>query len=443
MARKRRPFKVAGETVELSAPGLNLIRSEPYWLPSKAAARRGYVPRAVRLHYAVTFAPTPEAILVDGARTELEKLAKQCAQLWAEMLDWLGDPAGHSKPLYDGTLASLIDCYQRDPESGYHGLGTNTKKCYDEWCIVLDRLAGSRRVDRITGRDLRKWFLSIMDPLEPEGAPRVRLARGCVRQMTPILLNYGAELNLPGCLGLVDVLDRMTLRVPKETRTKWKLSRPKKIAMSYEQAEGIVRAGLAKGTRRHRSVAIGVAAQFEFTLRQIDVIGSWEKLDRVRELPANAITKQGKVWQPGLRYEDLMTGVLDLSTSKNDMPALFDIVAYPLFQMALAAVPEDERHGPIAVDESGQPFQRRYYVQLYTELAKDAKVPNEVWNMRARHGGVSEAKDAGADPVDIGKHAQHSNLQTTYKHYIVPNIETSRRVAKARVAHRQSKKDLA
>src|SRR5437763_12749523 len=114
---------------------------------------------------------------------------------------------------------------------------------------------------------------------------------------------------------------------------------------------------------------------------------------------------------------------------------MFDIRAYPLFQTALAAVPNEERYGPVAVDENGQPFQRRYYVQLYTELAKAAAVPNAVWNMRARHGGVSEAKDAGADPVDIGKHAQHSNLQTTYKHYIVPTIETSRRVAKARIAH--------
>jgi hypothetical protein len=61
--------------------------------------------------------------------------------------------------------------------------------------------------------------------------------------------------------------------------------------------------------------------------------------------------------------------------------------------------------------------------------------------MHAPHGGVSEAKDAGADLIDIGKHAQHSNLQTTYKHYIAPNIERSRRVAKARVAHRQSKKN--
>jgi hypothetical protein len=37
MARKRRPFMVAGEALELSAPGLNILRGEAYWLASKDA----------------------------------------------------------------------------------------------------------------------------------------------------------------------------------------------------------------------------------------------------------------------------------------------------------------------------------------------------------------------------------------------------------------------
>src|SRR5262249_55200218 len=148
----------------------------------------------------------------------------------------------------------------------------NTQVCYGDWCTTLDRLAGTRRINRVNGRDLRKWFLDILAPTTPEGAPRLRLARGCVRQMLPILLNYGAELKLDGCFELGTVLERMTLRVPKDMRKKWKKMRPKKQVMTFEHAEAIVNAGLAKGTRRHRSVAIGVAAQFEFTMAQVDVI---------------------------------------------------------------------------------------------------------------------------------------------------------------------------
>jgi hypothetical protein len=167
----------------------------------------------------------------------------------------------------------------------------------------------------------------------------------------------------------------MTFRVPKETRTIWKAKQPRKIAMSYEHAAAIVAEGLARGTRRHRSIALGVAAQFEFTLRQIDVIGEWEKIARAQGVTVGAIIDHGQAWRPGLRFEDFAGGVLDLTTSKTSTAAVFDVTAYPLFQQALAAVPEDERKGPLVVDESGTPIRRRYYQELYREIADAAKVP--------------------------------------------------------------------
>ena len=303
---------------------------------------------------------------------------------------------------------------------------------------LLERAVGAKRVDRINGRDLRKWFIEFMAPSERGGPPRVRLARGCVRQMMPILLSYGAEIGLPGCLDLAQVLDRMTLRVPSETRREWKASRPRKVAMTFDQAAAIVRAGLARGTRRHRSVALGVAAQFEFTLRQIDVIGTWERAEGHAILPTT-IVRHGRIWRPGLCYEHFADGTLALSTSKNDKDALFDVAAYPLFVEALAAVPVVERRGPLVVGDQGEPVFRRHYIDLYAELARAAGVPAEIWNMRARHGGITEAQESGVDIVDTSKHAQHSNISTTTRHYVVPSIETSRRVAGKRVEHRKRK----
>lgn len=43
--------------------------------------------------------------------------------------------------------------------------------------------------------------------------------------------------------------------------------------MTYAQAEAIVLKGIEMGTRRSRSVALAIAAQFEFTISQIDAIG--------------------------------------------------------------------------------------------------------------------------------------------------------------------------
>jgi len=73
----------------------------------------------------------------------------------------------------------------------------------------------------------------------------------------------GAELGLPGCLDLAQVLERMILRVPQTVKRAWKAARPKKI----------VAEGLRRGTRRHRSVALGVAVPVPGVVLEI-VIGA-------------------------------------------------------------------------------------------------------------------------------------------------------------------------
>lgn len=432
MARKRKPLVINGETVAFDAPGLHLVkradgRLHQYWEASAEARSRGYLPRTVRLHFDIGMAQGREA------------LEQRCKLLTNEMLAWLSDPEGQNKPVYDGTITALIRCYQTDPKSPYRGLAQNTQRGYDDWCRTLERAIGRRRVDRLSGQDLRDCFLVLLEPTVPGGAPRVRLAKACVRSMLSILFNYGAELGLPGCLELAQVLERMTLRVPKDVHRAWTSKRPTKTAMTYEHAAAIVSQGLSTRTRRHRSVALGVAAQFEFTLRQIDVIGEWQKLDRAVAVEPGAITSYGQVWRPGLQFEDFASGTLNLTTSKTSTKATFDVTAYPLFQKALAAVPEVERQGPLVTDEGGVPVRRRYYQDLYRDVADAAGVPRAVWNMFARHGGVTEAHESGADLVDVSKHAQHTDLNTTNRHYIVPSVETSRRVARARVALRQKK----
>jgi hypothetical protein len=430
MPRKRQPFVIDGQTVECDSPGLKVFRGKYiYWVADPDAVRGGFTPKSVRLHYDLR------------NREQVEQLSARCRGLWNEMLQWLEEPERKRVTVYDGSLGSLIRLYQTDPESPYQSLRQSTQRCYDDWLTALTRLAGKRQIVRLTGQDVRRWFNDLVAPAEPNGPPRVRHAIGCVKQMMPILLSYGAEQLLPKCIELAQVLEKMQLRVPRETRIKWRASRPKKVAMTFEHASAIVEAGLAKGTRRHRSVALGVAAQFEFTLRQIDVIGTWERVTGARGLPADSIAKPLKtgqqIWGHGLRFEDLV-GTLDMSTSKTNTAVAFDPSAYPLVVRALAAVPVAERHGPLVTDESGAPVQRRYYVRLYDEVCTVAGV-TAVWNMRARHGGVTEAHEAGADMVDIANHAQHSNMQTTFKHYIVGDTAMTRRVAGKRVEHRKKK----
>jgi hypothetical protein len=426
---------VNGSSVELDAPGFEIRERGPhrqaYWVASKEARALGYLPRTVRLHGNL------------DSIVELNKLAERCGILWQEMRQWLATGGRDPRPIYDGTLRSLIKCYQTDKESPYHNVGQNTQRIYDQWCAILDHLFGARRIDRLSGQDLRRWFNEIAKPNKPGGLPRLSLARKCVRTMLSILLNYGVELGLPACLELAQALERMTLSPLRELLKEWRTRKPAQVAMTYAHAEAIVDEGLKRGERRYRSVAIGVAAQFELTVAQIDVIGFWERIEKTIKLPEDAVVHGKKVWRPGLRYEDFLPNmVLDMSRSKNSKRGIFDLAEYPLFVRALAAVPNEERHGPVAIDNAGNPFRPRYYNALYRNLANARGVPTGVWNMKARHGGATEARQSGVLLEDTSEHLQHSNLQTTKRHYVEPNIETTRRVARARVAHRD-KKDTA
>jgi hypothetical protein len=188
MVRKRKPLVVGGEIVQLDAPGLHVFdrrgRVEFYWKANPTARKHGYIPRTVRLHYDLS---------TIAGRLELEH---RCRVLTAEMFAWLGDPEGDKKLVYDGTVGALIRCYQTDESSPYRGLRQSTSRVYGDWCRTLDRAIGRRRVDHLTGRDVRDCLLRLMEPTTPGEGVRSR-------EMLSILLRYGAEVGLPGCLELL------------------------------------------------------------------------------------------------------------------------------------------------------------------------------------------------------------------------------------------------
>lgn len=431
MPRSREPISVAGVSVQLDAPGLKAIRRhggrvEARWFAAPRAIRRGYQPKTVRLHYDLqdTFA--------------VQQMAARCRQLQAEMLDWLADPERKRQIVFDGTLGSLIRLYQEHPESPFHGLRNNTRRTYEGWCRALSEACGARRVDRITGPDLRRWYKEFRRAALGE-APRDRMAYAVVRQMLRILVNYGMELNLKPCFELDRIISVVRFRADDDHKAGEKRARKQRQAMTFEQASAIVDAGLAKGTVRHRSVALGIAMQFEFGLAQIDVIGEWEKIDRVRGVVAGAVVNHGQVWTPGLRYEDFADGVLDMARSKTAVPGTYEVAEAPLFMRAVAAVPIEEQTGPVVCDAHRIPIRSRHYADLFRELAETSGVQAEIKSMHARHGAASEADAAGVGEDDIARLLQHSGPAVTRKHYIKGSLERSRRTQRARVAHRERK----
>ncbi|WP_141339730.1 hypothetical protein [Bradyrhizobium sp. USDA 3458] len=434
MSRKHKPLLIGGIELEITGRGFRIIARpngvrEAYWYAAKRAIQAGYHPSTVRLHGDLNSVQAINAMF------------NRCNDLWSEMQDWLSAGEADARPVYDGTVNSLIRCYQTDTQSPFHDVRHNTQRGYASWLKALDRVAGRRRISALTGADLRTWFREVRKPAKTGGLPRERLAKAII-QIFRILLAYGCELGLADCLKLSRMIEGMEFRRENEEK---KLGTPRKapkVVMTYAQAEAIVLKGIEIGTRRSRSVALAVAAQFEFTISQIDAIGYWMPV-RAVQVTDDMIIRGGKVWRPGLRFDDFEGGILDLARLKTGHAAQFDVMEYPLFQLALAAVPDDQRSGPFVTDESGDPVRYRVFYGMYRDVAEAAGVPKEVWNARARHGGGTEARASGASIEDTTDHMQKSDMEGTRRDYIAGNVEITRRVARSRVAGRKKAKGVA
>jgi hypothetical protein len=418
---------VGGVEVEITGKGFRVItrddgEREAWWYGAKRAVKRGYHPKTMRLYGNL------------DSLGDVQKMFDRCNDLWTEMLGWLADGEVDNRPIYDGTVGALVDCYFKDPASPYHDIRYNTQRGYASWGAALKRVAGKRRISALVGNDLRNWHRNVSKPAAPGRPPRDRLAKAVI-QMTRIVLAYGKAAGLDDCSRLYAMIEGIEFRKESDEKRIGQPKPKKKVVMTYAQAEAIVRKGLEDGTRRGRSVALAVAAQFEFTISQIDAIGYWMPAQHI-PVTEGMIIRGGKVWRPGLRFEDFEEGMLDLARLKTGKSAVFDIGEYPLFQLALSAVPEDEQTGPLVTDTDGDPVRYRVFYGLYRKIAETAGVPKEVWNSRARHGGGTEARAAGAPIDDIADHLQKSDVEGTRRDYIVGNVETTRRVARKRVASR-------
>lgn len=429
MARKHQPLLVGGVQVAITGNGFRLIDRpggrEPYWYAAKRAVAKGFNPKTVRLHGNL------------DSLKDVEAMFARCNTLWAEMLEWLAEGDSGPRLIWDGTIGSLIRCYQADPKSTWNDLRYNTQRGYGTWFNALDRAAGKWRISALVGADLRALYRDVRKPKKEGGKPRERLAKAVI-QSVHILLAYGRECGLDPCIQLSELIDGMEFRKENEEQKLGKAKPVPKVVMTYDQAEAIVRKGLEAGNRRWRSVALATAAQFEFTISQIDAIGYWMPLKKGMSVEG-AIVRSGKIWRPGLRFEDFESGILDLARLKTGRKGQFDIAEYPLFQLALGTVPEAEREGPLVTDADGDPIRYRVFYGLYQKVAEAAGVPKEVWSARARHGGGTEARAAGAVIDDVADHLQKSDVEGTRRDYVVGNVETTRRVARKRVASRGGK----
>ena len=143
-------------------------------------------------------------------------------------------------------------------------------------------------------------------------------------------------------------------------------------ALSFEQAEKIVDLALAG---RRRSVALGQALQFELAMRQVDVIGKWE---RAADGDGGIVDPAGTLrWGGGLAWSDI-TPALTVAkvTTKTAATGEWDLRQCPLVMKVLAMYQMKERVGPMVVSErTGVPYDIYDYSRDWRPFADAAGVP--------------------------------------------------------------------
>lgn len=124
-------------------------------------------------------------------------------------------------------------------------------------------------------------------------------------------------------------------------------------------------------------------------------------------------------------------------TPQSGRATSYDLAAYPLIQKALAAIPVGDRRGPIVSRAGMTPMDRWEYAERWRDLARQAGIPDDVWNRDLRASGVTEAREAGAALEDVAKVAGHAGTRTTARVYDRSSAEASKRVGGKRLEHRK------
>ncbi len=380
---------------EFHAPGRKRMvrrgRVDVYWVASPDAVRAGYAPKTVALRDDPGDVQAPPEV------------AARCRVMWQEMKAFLAGQTAPGARAGAGTIASLVDLYQADLDSPYRRLRASSRPGYDRALAIVRETVGPRRVDTVTANDVRRWFQK-WGRAADDGVPgNPRRAYGCV-QILRIIVKFGKGQRLPGCRDLSEILSDAEFPAPRGRR----------VVMSAEQAGAIINKAIELG---RPSIALAVALQFGCGLRQKDVIGEWV---------------EGR-WSAGLLWGEHVRAdwMLAKPTSKTNFREIaeFDLRLIPPALAELQRIAPIARVGIVVRDEdTGNGWRQRKFAAVFREIARAAGVPDEIWNMDARAGAVTDARAKGASRADAMELATHTQ-EATNRRYDRGRIAATSRVA--------------
>lgn len=398
------------------APGLKWRKRKsgpdvPVWVRSAEGTAAGYPVKTANL---ASLADNPKAL---KARAE---------RLQAEMLMWLAD-RGSQQPIFDGTFSSAIERYQRDPESKYHTLKPSSRHPYDVYLGKLKGHIGGRRIDACDGRDVVRWF-AVWSEADKDGKPTKLAAGRMAVTVLKSVMRFGKICRLKPCADFLAILEELEFPSLK----------PRLYAPTAEQ---VIAARKAAHTAGYPLRAFAYALQFETILRQWDVIGQWVPLSDKRP---STLLGYGEKWigptwakiDSDLIFRLTPTKTEDTSEAR----VVLDLKECPMVLEELALIPQEARQGPLIIyEDTGLPYRQWTFRDGWRRDATAAGIPKQIWNRDLRAGAVTEGGKAGASQADRRKVAGHTTEKQIAEVYDRDVLEAHRRVARARVKHRQDK----
>jgi hypothetical protein len=387
------------------------------------------------------FTPKSQQLFVgeEPNETEIAFIKDQCRRLQDEMLTF-GRGGLPQINAYEGSLKSLINCYQTDPDSPYRKLRFNVRRNVDNLLRRLVADHGHEDLGDVKGRTVLAWYKEWTG-----GDVKISMGSAFVGQLRSLFTFGRSILECPECVRLGQVMHDL----------RFKGTKARQVSVSAEQADAIrYKARLHFGWY---SLALGQAFQFECTLRQRDVIGEWVP---IAEEGLSLTVHKGMKWIRGILWQEIDENlILRHITSKKQKETEVDLKLAPMvleeFGELIGGRPllvtdpitkkvSVNRHllpasGPIIInDVSGLPWSPNEYRRKWRLVATAAGVPANVWNMDSRSGAISEAIAAGV-PLEFVRHAAtHSDISQTQEYDRIQAKATARTMT-ARVEARNKK----
>jgi hypothetical protein len=425
--------------LEKPAPGIvwrKRLKSNEWvatWLARTDIIKRGYTPRSIELW--------------SGAeldQKQADDIALRCQHQQFDMLTWGRELPPPEKPLPDyftGNLASLIHCYRTDGDSPYQRNRYHVRQNRDSMLRRITKRHGDVNISDIKARLLLAWHKDWTDD-----GKKLATGSSFIGQLRA-LFSFGATLlEDPNCERLCGVMHKMRFPGPKA----------RSLSVTAEYAD-LFRKTAHENFGWHL-LALGQAFQFECTLRQKDVIGEWVP---IAEPGVSAVIVNGQKWLRGIVWQEVDENlILRHLTSKKQKMTEVDLKLAPMVMEELQRLAGNEplivvneitkkqtvnRHllpatGPVCYcDTNGLPWSGNEYRRKWRIVAREAGIPDNVWNMDSRSGAISEAIASGA-PMEFVRHAAtHSDMSQTAD-YDRGQAEATAKVMKLRMESRNRPK---